>query len=194
VSLELSSLSDGELAALTLGGRDAAFAEIMRRHREPVYRLVRAHVGDADEAFDLVQECFAAAYRALGRYDPARPMRAWLSTIALNKSRDWGRKRWVRRLFDSTGILDDEATRVADERAPPDRIATDRQELARATRAITVLPTALKEPLILRTIEGLSQAETAQALGISEKAVETRLRRARERLSRVLADDASGAA
>lgn len=187
MSVDLDACSDGELAALALGGRDAAFAALMRRHQEPIYRLVRAHIGDADEALDLVQDCFAAAYRALDRYDPARPMRAWLSTIALNKCRDWGRKRWVRRLFSST-TLDGEAAWVVDERGSPDRIAADRQELARAARAIANLPTVLKEPLILRTIEGLSQAETAQVLGISPKAVETRLRRARERLSRALAE------
>jgi RNA polymerase sigma-70 factor (ECF subfamily) len=48
--------------------------------------------------------------------------------------------------------------------------------------AISRLPAALREPLVLHTVEGMSQAETAQALGVSEKAVETRLRRARLRL------------
>ena len=50
-------------------------------------------------------------------------------------------------------------------------------------RAIAALPASLKEPLVLRTIEGLSQAETAEVLGISEKAVETRLYRARSKLA-----------
>jgi RNA polymerase sigma-70 factor (ECF subfamily) len=54
--------------------------------------------------------------------------------------------------------------------------------------AIATLPASLKESLILRTIEGLSQAETAQVLGISEKAVETRVYRARARLAESLRD------
>jgi len=57
----------------------------------------------------------------------------------------------------------------------------NRQELDRATRAIAVLPTTLKESLVLRTIEGISQVETALILDISEKAAETRLYRARQR-------------
>ena len=57
---------------------------------------------------------------------------------------------------------------------------------ARYARAVSELPATLKETLLLRTVEGLSQAETAAALGISGKAVETRLRRARERLSKIL--------
>jgi RNA polymerase sigma-70 factor (ECF subfamily) len=54
--------------------------------------------------------------------------------------------------------------------------------------AIAALPASLKEPLILHTVEGLSQAETAQVLGISEKAVETRVYRARARLEESLRD------
>ncbi len=65
---------------------------------------------------------------------------------------------------------------------PLDDAAADRDELDRVTRAIATLPANLKEPLVLRTIEGLSQAETASILSISEKAVETRLYRARARL------------
>src|SRR3569623_764419 len=84
VSLDLASLDDAELAALSIAGRDAAFAEIMRRHREPVYRIIAGNIGDPDEALDLVQETFVAAHRALARYEPDRPMRRWLATIALN--------------------------------------------------------------------------------------------------------------
>jgi RNA polymerase sigma-70 factor (ECF subfamily) len=55
--------------------------------------------------------------------------------------------------------------------------------LRQVTAAIAELPGNLRETLVLRTIEGLSQAETAETLGISEKAVETRLYRARQRLT-----------
>ncbi|MDH2135395.1 sigma-70 family RNA polymerase sigma factor, partial [Sphingobium yanoikuyae] len=73
-----------------------------------------------------------------------------------------------------------------DEAPGADAITFDRAELARLSRAVSELPATLKETLLLRTVEGLSQAETAAALGISGKAVETRLRRARERLSKIL--------
>src|SRR3546814_1151031 len=64
----------------------------------------------------------------------------------------------------------------------PEGLLLDSQQLERTMTAIAALPGSLKEPLILRTIEGLSQAETALVLGISEKAVETRVYRARARL------------
>ena len=175
-------LNDGELATLTIAGRQAAFAEIMHRYRQPVFRLARACLGDAEEALDLTQETFVAAHQALSRYDAARPMRAWLSTIAINKCRDYARKRAVRRFFSFASPIGSEAQAVADAQVPVDDAAADRQELDRVTRAISTLPVNLKEPLVLRTIEGLSQAETADVLRISEKAVETRLYRARAKL------------
>lgn len=182
VSLDWTALSDGELATLSIAGRQPAFAEIMRRHRAPIFRIVRACVGEADEALDLVQETFVAAHRALPRYDGERSMRAWLSTIAINKCRDWGRKRTVRRFLAFAVPIGSEAETVADGAVAIDDAAGDRQELSRVTRAIARLPQNLKEPLVLRTIEGLSQAETAAVLSISEKAVETRLHRARSKL------------
>lgn len=62
----------------------------------------------------------------------------------------------------------------------------DRRELERTTAAIAILPAGLKDLLVLRTIEGMSQAESAGVLGISEKAVETRLYRARTKLAEIL--------
>jgi len=187
VSLDLASLDDAELAALSIAGRDAAFAEIMRRHREPVYRIIAGNIGDPDEALDLVQETFVAAHRALARYETDRPMRRWLATIALNKCRDWRRRRAVRRLFAFALPLDDTSSQVAEDRALPDGEVADRQEMSRVSRAIAELPAPLREPLVLHTVQDLSQAETAAILSISEKAVETRVRRARARLAELLA-------
>ena len=182
MSLDWTALSDGELATLSLAGRQKAFAEIMRRHGQAIFRLIRGCIGDADEALDLSQETFVAAYRAIGRYDGARPMRTWLSAIALNKCRDWTRKRKVRRFLSFAAPIATDAEAVADDQVAADDAASDRQELGRVRRAIAELPASLKEPLVLHTIEGLSQADTAAVLAISEKAVETRLYRARAKL------------
>ncbi|WP_442678309.1 RNA polymerase sigma factor [Sphingomonas sp. ASY06-1R] len=182
MSLDWTSLSDGELATLSIAGRQAAFAEIVRRYRQPVFRLARACTGEADEALDLVQETFVAAHQALPRYDGQRAMKAWLSRIAINKCRDWGRRRTVRRFFSFALSDDGQAEAVIDEGPATDDAVADRQELDRVTRAISTLPMNLKEVLVLRAIEGLSQAETAEVLGVTQKAVETRLYRARARL------------
>ena len=53
--MPLTGCTDGELAALALTGRQVAYGELMQRYREPVFRLVRSHIGDTDEALDVVQ-------------------------------------------------------------------------------------------------------------------------------------------
>ncbi|GGB37832.1 RNA polymerase sigma factor [Sphingomonas floccifaciens] len=182
MSLDWRSLSDGELAALSQVGRQAAFAEIVRRYEEPVFRLARGCLGNTDEALDLTQETFISAHQALSRYDGARSMRVWLSAIALNKCRDWARKQKVRRFLSFATPIAEEAEAVPDDQVGIEEAASSREELDHVRRAISRLPMNLKEPLVLRTVEGLSQAETACLLGISEKAVETRVYRARLRL------------
>ncbi len=183
----LASLDDGALVALALAGRQAAFAGLVTRHKQPLYRLIVSHVRDPDEALDLVQETFVAAHRALARFDHDRSLRAWLSRIALNKCRDWARRRRVR-AFLARLLPIDEGHAIADDRADTETLAIDRERLSHTLDAIARLPAALREPLLLCAVEELSQAEAAEALGISVKAVETRLRRARI----ALADKRSG--
>ncbi|MFY8196411.1 MAG: RNA polymerase sigma factor, partial [Novosphingobium sp.] len=78
---------DPYLVTRALGGQQPAYSALLARHRDAVFRLARHHVGDESEALDVTQEAFVSAFAALARYDPARPFRAWLLRIALNKCR-----------------------------------------------------------------------------------------------------------
>ncbi|MEE4538940.1 MAG: RNA polymerase sigma factor [Erythrobacter sp.] len=188
MTLPLADVSDAEVVALALIGRQDAYRELLARYREPIYRFIRSSTGDAQEALDLTQDTFIAAFSALDRYDRSRPLLTWLRRIALNKCRDWGRKRRLRTMLWRTTPID-AAHDMPDDAIAPDVQAADRAELARVSRAIVRLPARLRETLILRTVEGLGQAETADVLGISEKAVETRLYRARSKLCELLANE-----
>ena len=185
-AMPLGDCSDGDLAALALTGRQAAYGELMQRYREPVFRLVRSHVGDADEALDVVQETFVAAFASIGRYDPSRPFRHWINRIALNKCRDWGRRRAVRRFF-SFALPVGAAEAIVDDAIFGESMVDDARALRSTEDALARLPAALKEPLILTVIDGLSQAEAASVLGLTEKAVEVRIYRARKSLEAMLA-------
>jgi RNA polymerase sigma-70 factor (ECF subfamily) len=178
VSSDYDALGDGDLVALCLGGRQAAYGVLVARHKQPLYRLILAHVRDADEALDLVQETFVAAHMALRRFDQQRSLRAWLSRIAINKCRDWARRRRVRQWFSRFTPIED-GNDVADETADTEGAAIGRDLLRRTLDDIDRLPTTLRQPLLLCTVDELSQAEAAEALGVSVKAIETRLRRAR---------------
>lgn len=175
--------SDGALATRSIAGDSRAFAELVRRHKQFLYGLTVRLVGNPDDALDLVQEAFVSAHGALRRYDPDRPMRTWLARIAINKARDWQRKERVRAVLRGVFPIGESAALAADQ-ASVEQTVSDRAELADVRRRIAQLPTKLREVLVLRTIEGMAQTEVAQTLGISEKAVETRLYRARRRLEK----------
>jgi RNA polymerase sigma factor (sigma-70 family) len=187
VTLDLSQCDDRELAGLAVASQGQAFRELMRRHKDPVFRMIRSNIGDPDEALDLLQESFVSAFGAIRRYDPERPFRLWIARIAQNKCRDWARRRAVRSFFSLARSIEPDDDFESDVPGPA-REAESRAELLLVEKAIAKLPQTLREVLVLRTVEEASQAEAAAILGISEKAVETRLYRARNQLKALLED------
>lgn len=162
----------------------------MGRHKHWVYRFVRRHVVDADEAYDVAQDAFVAAMSNLHRYDPQRPFEAWLRRIALNKCRDRARREAVRRAFGLSRRGPEETEAVADPAAGADRTLAAGAAMQALNQAIAALPAALKEPLILTVLEGLSQKDAGAVLGLSAKAVEVRVYRAKRQLAETLDRDA----
>lgn len=178
---------DAALVGATLGGEDRAFTLLMRRHKAGLYTFARRYVGEADAAHEVVQETFVSAWKALGRYDSRRPFGVWLRAIALNKCRDRGRRQAVRRIvLGERDAGSAEAQRQADPTPNAEAALLAAQRRQALERAIAGLPAKLKEPLLLTYFEDLSQQQAAEVLGISVKAVETRVYRARQKLAQTL--------
>lgn len=183
--------SDAALMRRAAEGDERAFTAVMRRHKEAVYRVARRHLGDADEAFDVVQDVFVSAWRNIARYDPERPLHAWLFRIAVNACRDRHRRRAVRSFFFGAAPLEGPAgARLADEAEQVEQRTIDRDLLRRVDAAIAALPEKAREAFLLCVVEGLPQKEAADLLGVSVKAVETRVARARRLISEQLGDAA----
>ncbi len=177
---------DAELVRRARGGDQRAFSLLMGRHKHWLYRFIRRYVGDADEAYDVTQDAFVAAMSNLHRYDPERPFETWLRRIALNKCRDKARRESVRRAFGLSRRGPEETEQVADPAAGADQALAAGSALEALDQAIAALPASLKEPLVLTTLEGLSQKEAAAVLGLSTKAVEVRVYRAKRQLAEML--------
>ena len=178
----LNALSDREIIERAAANDGQAFAVIISRHKAHVFAFIRRYVGNHEDAYDLLQQVFIAAWQSLARYDLDRPLGPWLTTIALNKCRDHSRKVKVRRFFQFAWPVD--AVDVPDAAPNAHQTMNANQELMLLDKAIAKLPRVLKEPLLLTVFEGLSHAEAGAALGISAKAIEGRTRRAREALER----------
>lgn len=160
----------------------------MTATKADLYRFIRRYVGDEAEAHDVLQEAYASAWLAMRRYDPTRPFDVWLRSIALNKCRDWSRRHSVRRVVRGVMGLDaPEATAVGEDAPMPEARLDDQRRAQDLQHALSELPDALKAPLLLATLEGRSHAEVASILGITPKAVETRIARARKKLVDALA-------
>jgi RNA polymerase sigma-70 factor (ECF subfamily) len=179
-------LADASLAVAARDGDQAAFAALMRRHKGWLYRFIRRYVADRDDAYDVLQESFVSAWGALARFDPERPLEAWLRRIALNKCRDRARRNAVRRA--ALRVLGWGGSALSEETAAPaaDSAARTDQAVERLESAIAQLPRNLKEPLVLTTLEGMSHREAGDMLGINAKAVETRVYRAKRQLALLL--------
>jgi len=177
-----AELGDEALAERAARGDAQAFAALVTRHKVSLYNYVRRYVGSADDAYDLLQQTFFSAWLALGRYDAQLPLVAWLRAIARNKCRDLARRTKVMRVL----MIADwsvPASRVADASAGPEEKWIEEEGLRAIDAAIADLPRALKEPLLLTAFEGMSHIEAGRELGITAKAVETRIARARQKLA-----------
>jgi RNA polymerase sigma factor CnrH len=176
-------ITDAALAIAARQGDQDAFAHIMRRHKGWLYQFIRRYVADKDDAYDVLQESFVSAWGALSRFDTERPFEAWLRRIALNKCRDRARRSAVKRA--ALSMLGWLGAQTPSGATPQEEAAAD-QVLQRLDIAIGTLPKALKEPLVLTMLEGLSHKEAGELLGINAKAVETRVYRAKKQLAMVL--------
>jgi RNA polymerase sigma factor CnrH len=182
--------SDSDLACRAQTGDRRAFDLLVQRHKGPLFRLIRRHVGAEEESYDLLQDTFISAWMAISRYDRNRSFVVWLRAIALNKCRDYGRRQSVRRRFLHVVAAQETDIFAAGEAGVPcEQEAAEARRLQRLDRAIAALPHFYKEPLLLTIVSGLSQREAAEQLGTTAKAIEMRIRRAKKKLAEALPDD-----
>ncbi|HVZ74074.1 MAG TPA: sigma-70 family RNA polymerase sigma factor [Polyangia bacterium] len=165
-------------------GDDEALATLVRAYHARVYRFGRRVCRDDFDADDAVQEAFIKlARRPDAANDPSAL--AWLMAVVRNACRrllrPFARRR--RALGDAVEVDDDALAAAGDPQE-----ALERWELVRQVHAaIATLDRPSREVLVLRDLEGLSGAETCEALGLDLAAMKTRLHRARERLRAALA-------
>lgn len=190
---EWNGLSDGEVVAQVLEGRTALFEILMRRYNERLYRAARAIVRDEREAEDVVQHAYVNAYAHLDQFAGRAAFSTWLTRIAVHEALARVRRQGRYEPFD-----DERASVEASVLPVPDN-DPERQTLTGELRvllesAIDGLPDGAREVFVLRDVEGLSTADVAASLDVSEDVVKTRLSRARAALRQTLLARTGGAA
>jgi RNA polymerase sigma-70 factor (ECF subfamily) len=167
-------------------GHHGALDDLMDRHAEKIFHYLLRALQDEEEAADLAQETFAKVFQHRERFDLDRKFTTWLYTIAGNLARDRFRQRARRQLvsLDTGGHEDQEPLKetLPDTSPNPDEMLQKAERSEAVRKAISHLPEDLREALVLAVYEELPQAEIAEILNCTAKAVETRIYRARNLL------------
>ena len=166
-------------------GSEAAVEELFRRHWPGTHRAAYLIVRDAAAAEDIAQEAFLSAIRSLDRFDRRRPFGPWLHRIVVNRAIDWTRMRKYRRevRFEPAAI-----------EAEPGA-GGDGADLAAAglsdglTTALAALSAEHRAVVVLRYLLEYTPAEIAKALDLPRGTVNSRLRRALDRLAGAYGED-----
>lgn len=158
-------MDESNLIELARAGDREAFAELVRRHRDAVYRFAARWLADPEQALDVAQDVFVRAFSNLKSYRGDGRFRTWLFSIALNAARSVARRQKRR-----GEVHLDVAVNFPDLRTPPDAKAARAEAFARAARELAPLPEKQRGAVTLRIYEGLSFKEIGEIIGCSEGA------------------------
>ena len=176
--MEHPEITDSDLAQRLQSGDESAFDVLLERHKRPVLNFVYRLFGDEAEAEDVAQEVFIRVYQKIKSYRPAEKFTTWLFAIARNFCLD----RLRHRQRHPTAPLES-----APEPSAVSRDVQMREIGSTIAAAIQQLPEDQRTAIVLAEYHGQSHAEIAGIMGCSEKAVESRLYRAKIALRQQLA-------
>ncbi|MBZ0275999.1 MAG: sigma-70 family RNA polymerase sigma factor [Anaerolineae bacterium] len=171
-----------EWISATLEGDQDAFAEIVYAFQDAVYNLCYRILGERTEAEDAAQEAFLRAYLNLQRYDPARPFKTWLLTIASNYCIDRLRRRRLTWLALEDEPEPGESIALRSEEPEPEETALLKERSEAIQALLNDLSPDYRAAVVLRYWYDYSYAEIADMMDTTESAVKSRLFRARQAL------------
>jgi RNA polymerase sigma-70 factor (ECF subfamily) len=180
-----SALTDEEVARKVMEGESALFEIIMRRYNQRLFRVTRSIVKDDLEAEDIIQDAYVRAYEHLSQFEGRARFSTWLTKIAIYEA--YARLRRIDcQKVDHISALESHGLEVKSKGRDPEEQTYDGELKMVLEKAFDALSDDYRSVFMLREIEGLSTAETAECLDISEDNVKVRLHRARALLQREL--------
>lgn len=179
---DLTKLTDSELLNIAAEGKEDAFREIVNRYKNGLYAFLRNFLNRTDIIDDVFQETFLQLFTSKASYDPSRPLRPWLYTIAANKAKDALRKLQrtaaipIGTMTDSEDMSFGDMVNVlaAEEERPFEDLEKD-ETASSVRKVIEEMPDNLREILILAYFNKFSYKQMADVLRIPIGTVKSRL-------------------
>jgi RNA polymerase sigma-70 factor (ECF subfamily) len=169
------SSADQQLVARAKERDPAAFEELMRLHSTRIYRMLVRVVGNSADAEEVAQEAFFKAWQALPGFRGEAQFSTWLFRIAINEAN----RRLARDARRATLPIEDVMTDVPDLAEGPAALAESAELEVYLERCIAELPAHYRAAVVLRDVEGLTNEEAADALGLDIRNFKSRLHRGR---------------
>jgi RNA polymerase sigma-70 factor (ECF subfamily) len=179
---EVRPTEDDGLVARARNGDVGAFGELVREHQNEVYTLALRMVSDRDLAYDVTQDAFVRAWRAIDRFRGDARFSTWIHRITVNTAFTH-RERRKRTRVDS---LDENFREPESEAISPERAGESAEMRPHLESALAALPDTLGAVVVLKDVYDWSHADVAAELGISVTAAKVRLHRARKQLRSAL--------
>lgn len=177
--------TDEEIAVRVLAGESELYEIIMRRYNQRLYRVARAILRNDAEAEDVMQDAYVRAYEHLAQFAGRSRFAAWLTKIAVHEA--LGRLRKHEHLEELEAMSPKEAENVlVSVGNSPEQQASNSEMGHLLEKAVLSLPESYRTVLMMRDIDEMSTAETADALDLTEENVKVRLHRARALLRKGL--------
>jgi RNA polymerase sigma-70 factor (ECF subfamily) len=170
---------DRELLERFLGGDEAAFTALVRRHEDRIFALAYRVTGDRSDALDATQETFISVFRSASSFRGTSEVSTWIYRIGINASRDVLRRRKRAPVPDS----ENEALVAGEVRAAIDEAVAARIDVA---RALQTLPDEYREAVVMADLGGVPYEEIASLTGVALGTVKSRISRGRRLLARRL--------
>ncbi len=182
-----AGMTEQQLIGAAKKGNRQAFAALVKRYEETVFRFSFKMCRDPERAKEILQDTFISVYRKLGSFDGRSKFSTWLYTIVANHCLMRQRRRKMQELEDPLELFEEpseggaarEPARVARGEETPADILLTKELRAALDAAIQKLSMDYRLVFVLRDVEGKSTEETARMLKLSIEATKSRLRRAR---------------
>ncbi len=174
-----TALRDLDLVTRAKAGDAAAFTELVRLYQDRVYNLAARLVSNRDDAADVAQEAFLAAFEGLDSFRGESAFYTWLYSIVVNKALARRRSVATRKEFVFAGDDPSPVDTASDPADGPDTAVLGRERAEVIAAAIAALPEEYRAVVVLKDIEGLEYEAIADVVGVALGTVKSRLHRGR---------------